>query len=132
MVIYNYGSVGNLVGIPTRPHGQFAQLINGPHLLLAQLKVKHLTILDNSLQGSRFRQHDETMLEGPSQADLSQGFIVLGSQASHNRTGEQTLIASRKRRVCLNLNLVFSAKLDGFLFPEKRVNFELVDGWLHI
>ena len=75
----------------------------------------------------RFGQDYESVLQRPSKADLSNGFLVFDSKGKYGLVLEELSVASGKRRVGFNYNIIFSAEVNGFLFPEKRMDLELVD-----
>lgn len=110
---------------------QFSQLVQLLHLLLAQLKVGNAEILNDALFGLRFGEHDEAVLQTPSQSHLRNRLFVFLCNTQHCLVFEQVIITPGQWRVCLNCDSVLSAKLDGIVFPQKRVYFELVDRRFH-
>ena len=95
------------------------------HLDLIELKVKDLAVLKKAVGADCLRDHADTLLKDPAQADLGHTAVMLLRDVRENVAVE--IGAARERRVCLDDNPVLLAEMTELILAEERMILDLVD-----
>src|SRR5712692_6706940 len=100
--------------------------IKALHVLSLQLEIEDGRVLSNAIWADRFRNDDETVLQAPSNQNLSRRPLVLRCDLIDDRMLQS--VPAGKGAVCLQLNPVAHAELEQLLLIQEGMELDLIDG----
>ena len=83
----------------------FVKCIDGFHLNVSQLKVEDIGIGSNAVRAGGFGNYGDSLLNHPTETDLSGILSILGADSFQGVTIQ--VGASCQRGICLNCNTIF-------------------------
>lgn len=101
-------------------------LINRPYIL--RIQIYHLRIRHDPFRRRRFREHNPTLIDVPTQEYIPLSHTVFLGELFHPRVGEERPARRAEGTVRFDDDAVFLAQVDDLFLREERVVFDLVDG----